>query len=636
MTVALVCVFVNRAQAAVLDIVEISNLPDSIQLDIKEKYQLKPLVFPAGARIKYTFDQTKLISISKKGLISGKKAGNAVITVKATYRNWTSAEKTILVEVGSSTNLSGITSFYIPGQYGASIIDSVNKTVTVYLPENNELPVDAFLRPSIGLSDEDATISPASGVVRNFSTPVTYKVEFADINNTVQYWEVNTVRSTTFPYVIARGDLNNCARDELENGGRNIMLEIHNAYWKDPDGNGEKYLCETADGLIDGIIYSGSIFNEEVNDDNYAKIRSALRSQVSGGCNTAIERISPTRIMITLPKITSLKHNRINDMLFNIPKGLIVDTQVETAALPGIAIDLYDRGNSSGNTVNGGFICQYGDYDIYSLQDKIVKRQIESDETEIIAYEGADNLCVQGDLLFYRRLTDKCIYSIDLTKNQIPLTGKRIVGSACNEFSIYDGWIYYSNADDVGKLYCISILGTGSYKVTDASVKNIITYRKSENETRVLYINNSDKCIYMTNGVGKTPEKLSYSRVGKMSMHGNTLYYINLDLSNTICKLSTSDFFMSKINFGGDVETTIPDTAGSTVLNADGDIVFISNGNDSDKIYKKNINGEYNKLIDLSVDSIGLSNGRLVLKEKGVVGKLLIYDLNGNLLYTIN
>jgi uncharacterized repeat protein (TIGR02543 family) len=77
-----------------------------------------------------------------------------------------------------------ITGFTIAGQTGSSVIDEDSKTVTVTVPWGTGL---TNLTPTITVSDK-AAVSPASGVARNFTTPVTYTVTAEDTTTAV--WTV--------------------------------------------------------------------------------------------------------------------------------------------------------------------------------------------------------------------------------------------------------------------------------------------------------------------------------------------------------------------------------------------------------------------------------------------------------------
>lgn len=82
-------------------------------------------------------------------------------------------------------NQSEILDFSIPEQIGNSTIDSINRKITLMVPTFTDL---TQLTPSISISDS-ATINPASGFVRDFSSPVIYTVTAEDGISTSN-WEV--------------------------------------------------------------------------------------------------------------------------------------------------------------------------------------------------------------------------------------------------------------------------------------------------------------------------------------------------------------------------------------------------------------------------------------------------------------
>ncbi|MCG8697181.1 MAG: DUF5018 domain-containing protein, partial [Bacteroidales bacterium] len=88
----------------------------------------------------------------------------------------------------SITQLSGandIISFSVPGKIGLCDIDLVNHTLSLDVASGTDL---TNLKPTIAISS-NAKIDPASGVARNFSSPVTYNVTAED--GTVQEWTVS-------------------------------------------------------------------------------------------------------------------------------------------------------------------------------------------------------------------------------------------------------------------------------------------------------------------------------------------------------------------------------------------------------------------------------------------------------------
>ena len=72
-------------------------------------------------------------------------------------------------------SISEITGFSVPGQAGSSVIDTTGRAITFHMPGGSNV---TKLAPTITI--DGARISPASGVSRNFTSPVTYTVTAAD------------------------------------------------------------------------------------------------------------------------------------------------------------------------------------------------------------------------------------------------------------------------------------------------------------------------------------------------------------------------------------------------------------------------------------------------------------------------
>lgn len=91
-----------------------------------------------------------------------------------------SNSKTYGIDVHKPSAEAKITSFVIGSAEG--VIDESAHTVTVEVPSGTEVTA---LEPTIAVSD-DASVSPASGVAQDFTSPVTYTVT-AEAGNTQDY-----------------------------------------------------------------------------------------------------------------------------------------------------------------------------------------------------------------------------------------------------------------------------------------------------------------------------------------------------------------------------------------------------------------------------------------------------------------
>lgn len=108
---------------------------------------------------------------------------------------------------------ANIVAFHFPGQVGASMIDTSNHTITVYMPGGTDL---SNLIPMIDIST-GATINPASGVAQDFTVAVTYTVTAQD--GTIQTWTVN---------VMFAPDADLFFSEYIEGSGNNKAIEIYN------------------------------------------------------------------------------------------------------------------------------------------------------------------------------------------------------------------------------------------------------------------------------------------------------------------------------------------------------------------------------------------------------------------------
>jgi hypothetical protein len=93
------------------------------------------------------------------------------VTYTVTAQNGTTQTWTVTATVKASA-LADITLFSLTAQTGAAIINTTTRTVSIQVATGTSL---TSLTPTIGVSS-GATINPASGVARNFTSPVTYTV----------------------------------------------------------------------------------------------------------------------------------------------------------------------------------------------------------------------------------------------------------------------------------------------------------------------------------------------------------------------------------------------------------------------------------------------------------------------------
>ena len=120
----------------------------------------------------------------------------------------------------SNSSEKNIITFTIPSQVGNSIIDTTAATVSVVMPYGSNL---ASVTPTITVSPS-ATVNPASGIVENFSSPVTYTVTAQDAST-----KTYTVTVTQQQQQITTGTA--AARAAALGKGMNLSVWLENEYW---------------------------------------------------------------------------------------------------------------------------------------------------------------------------------------------------------------------------------------------------------------------------------------------------------------------------------------------------------------------------------------------------------------------
>ncbi len=135
-------------------------------------------------------------------------------TVKAL--NGTTQNYVVTVTQGSGSSAKAITSFNFTNPSATGAINEANKTITLTVPFGT---VVTSIAPTIAIS-ANSTITPASGVARNFSTPKTYEVKAQDGSTetytvTVAFGAGSSAKSLLtfdFPSLGATGVVNEAAK----------------------------------------------------------------------------------------------------------------------------------------------------------------------------------------------------------------------------------------------------------------------------------------------------------------------------------------------------------------------------------------------------------------------------------------
>lgn len=133
------------------------------------------------------------------------------VTVRVTANDNTYIDYTVTVNVMAASSEKQITNFTIPNMVGNAVINHTARTITVTMPAGTSVTA---LTPTI-TTTFGATVTPASLVAQNFTSPVTYTVRATDGSTTTYtvtvVLEGNITLTHTGTGVRASGNINSNA-----------------------------------------------------------------------------------------------------------------------------------------------------------------------------------------------------------------------------------------------------------------------------------------------------------------------------------------------------------------------------------------------------------------------------------------
>lgn len=176
-----------------------------------------------------------------------------------------------------------------------------------------------------------------------------------------------------------------------------------------------------------------------------------------------------------------------------------------------------------------------------------------------------------------------------------------------------DGWIYYHNVSQGGKLYKVKADGTGKTEICSDTAANINVIGD-----RIYYINlNDNSKIYMirTDGTGKI--KINDDESWNVSVIDNWIYYINMSDNGRIYKIASDGSNRFKLN----------DT-NSRYMNVNLDNIYYVNPDDARAIYRIQTNSPtvVHKLLNIYAWDINVCEGWIYFSN----------DKEDNSLYAVN
>lgn len=254
-----------------------------------------------------------------------------------------------------------------------------------------------------------------------------------------------------------------------------------------------------------------------------------------------------------------------------------------------------NRGNSGGNSINGGFAAVYREKLFFS--DGALSNCLASLDKggmkKLTDFPVSNINTFDNWIYFCNANAGNCIYKCRTDGSSLSVvTG---VGAAYPQ--VVGNWIYFSNTSDGDKLYRVSVDGNQLEKICDDSVAEINAYPET-----VYYKNKSDNSsLYHICTDGTDGGRIVNKQCGSFNAYGVYLFYI--DLSDSMIYRSSFDGIYIK-NLG----------QSASCINVLDDKVYFSN---SSGIFRMDFNGENcEHLADTPTDKISVIGSTVYYIEK--------------------
>lgn len=230
-----------------------------------------------------------------------------------------------------------------------------------------------------------------------------------------------------------------------------------------------------------------------------------------------------------------------------------------------------ERGNTTGNIVNGGFVGKGGEW------------------------------------LYYKKREGNALYG-DLYKEKEDLTMDTLLANDDDPsyINVLNGWVYYRNGREDGKIFKIKLDGAEKTKVTDDSATGLIV-----SGDWIFYANQSeDGKLYKIKVDGTERIKLTDLQSSSINLIGDWIYYQNVIHDNMIYRIKVDGTGRELVNTQRAYNLIIEDST-----------IYFRNPNDDNKIYKMALDGtNKTKLSDESSDTFNIANGWIYYITRNVPG----------------
>lgn len=285
------------------------------------------------------------------------------------------------------------------------------------------------------------------------------------------------------------------------------------------------------------------------------------------------------------------------------------------------------------------YLCADGDkiyYQSSSLFSGTIKQYDKTNKASVLISVAGEWLTVDGEYLYYavnNVLINKELNGIYRVKTDGTGEAVRLVKTRAEYLTLCSGQIYYSNTDDYGRLYSVSIdsveAETGK-KISDEKCSYIITdgtniYFNSAKMTAGVPVAAAIRKYVPSTG---TNIKLTTDSGKYLTKYQNFLYYVNDDLL-------TGSLFGDGIYRVSVLSTADTNTSGTKILSAE-DNGYSSLAQDGSFLYYYKLNDKHFYSYDLgSGNEKDLMKDFVVQEEKVTPsGYSFVTDYNGEIYYT--
>lgn len=238
-------------------------------------------------------------------------------------------------------------------------------------------------------------------------------------------------------------------------------------------------------------------------------------------------------------------------------------------------------GNTTGNLVNSGIVCEAGGKIYYFNKNddkKLYAMNLDgSDKESFDKIQGAMELNYGGDYLYYQA---GGIYRVKLKDKSV----ETLVENNCRNMVVADATIYYvHNDNDINRIHCMNLDGSMDQVLTENTCNAL-----NVDGSYIYYINNSDSGkIYRMKLDGSEEECLaSAKKVQELLVDKSFIYYVsNSSDGNHVYRLPKN---------GGEAKEIIKDSCSN--LNMNGGLLYYYNAS-KDTLCYSNSEGAEEKVL---------------------------------------